>query len=282
MKENFAVFILTHGRAGNVRTIQTLRDGGYTGDIYLILDDLDPTADEYIKHYGKERVIIFDKMAMDKKVDTADNTGDMRVVVHARNATWGIAEELGLEYFLVLDDDYDSFAYKAVRDDKFVSIDVKNLDKLFSKMLGFLDVSGALTVAFAQGGDFIGGKDSSNYQKGIIRKAMNTFFCRTDRPFEFVGRINEDTNTYVNLGGRGHLFFTITKVSINQGTTQANAGGLSDIYLDQGTYVKSFYSILYNPASVKIGTMGNRFRRLHHRVSWNNTVPKIISERYKK
>lgn len=57
----------------------------------------------------------------------------------------------------------------------------KNLDKLFEMMLAFLDKSGAATVALAQGGDFIGGAESQNFHKGILRKAMNTFFCRTDR-----------------------------------------------------------------------------------------------------
>ena len=35
---DFAVFILTHGRANNVKTYATLRNSGYTGKIYLILD----------------------------------------------------------------------------------------------------------------------------------------------------------------------------------------------------------------------------------------------------
>ena len=38
--KNFAVFILSHGRANNVITIKTLRDVGYTGKIYIIINIL--------------------------------------------------------------------------------------------------------------------------------------------------------------------------------------------------------------------------------------------------
>lgn len=111
---------------------------------------------------------------------------------------------------------------------------------------------------------------------------MNTFFCKTDRPFQFYGRINEDTTMYTVLGQRGYIFFTLGDVMVNQLQTQANAGGLTDIYLDKGTYYKSFCSVMFSPSCVKVSSMGNVYRRIHHRVKWNNCCPKIISERYKK
>jgi len=80
---------------------------------------------------------------------------------------------------------------------------------------------------------------------GIKRKAMNTFFCSVERPFMFLGRINEDVNTYVLLGIRGKLFFMIGNIYIKQKTTQQNPGGLTDIYLDLSTYVKLFYTVMY-------------------------------------
>ena len=110
---------------------------------------------------------------------------------------------------------------------------------------------------------------------------MNSFFCSTDRPFKFVGRINEDVNTYVQNGTIGDLFFTIPILSLTQKITQSNKGGL-EIYLDKGTYIKSFYSVMFTPSAVKIALMGDKHIRLHHRVTWNNAVPKIIDEQYKK
>ena len=57
---------------------------------------------------------------------------------------------------------------------------------------------------------------------------------------------------------------------------------MTDIYLNNGTYIKSFYSVLFSPSSVTIALMGEINNRLHHRVNWNATTPKILDEKYKK
>ena len=84
------------------------------------------------------------------------------------------------------------------------------------------------------------------------------------------------------MGSRGYLFLTVQKASINQANTQHLSGGLTDIYLDLGTYIKSYYSVMSCPSAVKISIMGDTHYRIHHNVKWNNCVPKIISDRYKK
>lgn len=278
--KNFAVFILSHGRANNVRTLKTLDDGGYTGDTIIICDN----EDEQIKDYKKlgKRVIVFDKEEEMKYTDTEDNFKDHRLVVYARNVCHKIAKENGIDYFLVLDDDYTEIAFKYVDGKKLKSKKVKDLDKLFDATINFLEVSGALTVTFAQGGDFIGGVENGNLEKGLGRKAMNSFFCKTDRPFKFTGSTNEDVNAYITLGQKGKLLFTVYRVVIEQGKTQANAGGLTDIYLDNGTYVKSFYSVICQPSCAKVAIMNSNHPRIHHKILWNNCCPKIISEKYKK
>ena len=281
MRNDFAVFILTHGRPDNVKTYETLKRLGYTGKIYIVIDNEDKTADEYYERYG-EQVLMFDKLAVSKTFDTADNFQERRTVVYARNACFQLAEYLGVKYFLELDDDYTSFQWRYVEGRKLKITECKQLDRLFSLMIDFLEESGALTVAFGQGGDFIGGKDAGNFKKSLLRKAMNTFFCSVDRPFKFVGRINEDVNTYTSLGGRGELLFTVTKAMITQIQTQSNKGGMTDVYLASGTYLKSFYSVMYCPSCVKVSIMGDKHKRIHHRVIWNNCVPKIVSEEWKK
>lgn len=281
MKNNFAVFILTHGRADNVITYNTLREQGYTGKIYLIIDDEDKQGDRYKELYG-DQVVVFSKKEMDGTFDIGDNFDDRRVVVYARNKCHDIAKQLGIDYFLELDDDYNQFCFRYEDDGVLRKIDCHNLDKLFEKCVDFLEVSGAYAVAFAQGGDYIGGVGSTAWQQKLLRKVMNTFFCKTDRPFQFYGRINEDTTMYTLLGQQGKLFFTLGDVMVNQLQTQANPGGLTDIYLDKGTYYKSFLSVMYCPSCVKVSSMGNVYRRIHHKVTWNNCCPKIISEKYKK
>lgn len=279
--DNFAVFILSHGRPDHIKTLKALQKGHYTGKTYIVIDNEDDTAGEYRKRYGNQ-VIEFDKLAVSKTFDTADNFDDRRAVVYARNACFDIAERLGIEYFLELDDDYSAFQFRMIEGDSLRSIPCTQLDRAFEAMIRFLDASGALSVAFSQGGDLLGGADNANYHKRLLRKAMNTFFCKTSNKFQFLGRVNEDVNTYTCLGNRGHLFFTYMPFSINQTETQKSKGGMSEMYLDSGTYVKSFYTVMFCPSSVKIGTMGSAHKRIHHLIDWNHCVPCIISPRYKK
>jgi len=280
MRDDFCMFILTHGRADRIYTLKTLKQVGYTGKIYIIIDDEDESGDEYRKRYG-DKVITFNKKERAKMTDTGDNLDGRNIVVFARNACFDIARELGIKYFMELDDDYTAFDYRFNKKGEFKHRHVKNLDKILELMVDFYEKSNTMNMAFAQGGDFIGGKEGMGKDIRMKRKAMNTMLCCVDREFQFMGRINEDVNAYVRLGQVGKLFLTLNAISINQHQTQAKAGGLTDIYLDLGTYVKSFYTILYCPSCVKISKMGNRMKRIHHKIFWDNAVPRIIDEKYK-
>jgi hypothetical protein len=278
--------ILTHGRADNVVTYQTLKKQGYTGEIYFVVDDEDSQQEKYIQNFGRDRVLVFSKEEYAKKIDEADQIEDRRTITYARNACYDLAQEIGYRYFIQLDDDYSVFDYIQDEELTFKHTPVQNLDRIFEACFRFLDCSERIkTVALAQGGDFIGGKlNGMSRLKRLKRKAMNSFFCDTEKRVEFVGRMNEDVNTYVTKGSRGDIFFTIPFVMLVQGQTQGNDGGISELYRSFGTYVKSFYTVMMHPSSVKISLMG-RYRntmRLHHSISWNNTVPEILPEEYKK
>lgn len=283
MRNDFVAFILTHGRVNSVITDKTLRRCGYTGSIVYVVDNDDDQAEKYKKKF--HHVSIFDKEAISKTFDEADNFDDRRTIIYARNACFQIAENLGFKYFIELDDDYDTFSFTYGRGGIVKQKTIKQLDRILEAMIRFYESAPITTVAMAQRGDFIGGRENDIVRgEKLKRKAMNSFICSTDRPFKFVGRINEDVNTYTTLGSRGHLFLQIPHVAINQKQTQSNKGGMTDIYISQGTYVKSFYSVMMMPSSVKVGMMGNSVetQRLHHIINWNNTVPKIISEDFKK
>lgn len=283
-RDDFAIFILSHGRPDNVVTLDTLKKSGYTGKYYIIIDNEDKTADTYYKNFGKDKVIMFDKQAVsdDPALDKFDNGDKKGVIYFARNACFDIAKELGLKYFLQFDDDYTALLIRYPKDEVLANVPIKNMDKIVDIMLNFLDIRPDInSVCFAQGGDLIGGVNG-RIRQGLIRKAMNSFFCRADAKFRFHGRINEDVNTYTMLANRGELFFTVVNLTLNQKQTQSNAGGMTDIYLDSGTYVKSFYSVICAPQAVKIGLMGRTQMRMHHKINWKYCAPMILSEVHKK
>ena len=280
LRDDFAALILTHGRPDNVLTLRTLAGAGYSGRWYLVLDDEDATRPQYVERFGADRVITFSKAAVAAGMDLADAGGTMSAVVFARNACDRIAADLGLTRYIQLDDDYLTCMYRYTDAITLRHTDVRRLDDVLAAMLDFHDASGALTVCFAQGGDYLGGIHDK-FQQAVLRKAMNTFICRTGAPIGFLGRINEDVNAYVTHGGRGARMFTITDVCMFQGMTQQNAGGMTSAYTG-GTYAKSFYPVMMRPDAVTIRMMGPHHPRPHHRVHWNRAVPKIISSRWQR
>jgi hypothetical protein len=75
------------------------------------------------------------------------------------------------------------------------------------------------------------------------------------------------------------------QIQVNQTMTQANSGGMTELYLDVGTYVKSFYSVMYAPSCVKVGELGDPrspHYRIHHSINWRVAVPKIMRETVRK
>ncbi len=288
MKQNkFAVLILTNNRPNNVLTIKTLRNHGYTGKICLVLDDRDKTIESYKENYPDEHVYVFCKKYAMEITDSADNTENDKAVVYARNMTFIIAKELKLDYFLVLDDDYGSFTFRSTFSGHYKPKKIQSLDSVILTYIDFLRRTEVKCIAMAQGGDYIGGHENKFGQVEFLdRKCMNSFFCKTDRPFEFYGLINEDVTMYTLNATRGDLYFTTTGVSLGQAVTQTNDGGLTTIYLELGTYVKSFYSVMFHPSSICVKIcvkdMGIHNKRLHHSVNKELTYPKILSEGLKK
>lgn len=282
IKYNFAVFILSHGRTHNVKTLTTLKKHGYTGRTFIVCDNEDDQLEDYRQLKGVEQVLVFDKQAEMDSCDRMDNFNNRKVILYARNACFNFARELKLDYFLELDDDYVSFEFRKPENNKLKVFPVKDLDRTINSFLEYLENNPFKSIAFVQGGDLIGGVRSMVARSACKRKAMNSFFCKTDRPFWFQGSINEDVNTYVLGGIRGDLFLQVNAVSLVQSATQANKGGMTEQYLEFGTYVKSFYSVMCAPSCVTVEMLNSNHKRLHHKISWNNCTPCIISGKYRK
>ncbi len=280
--KSFCVLILAHGRPDRVHTIDTLLKIGYTGPWYLVVDNEDKTREEYVARFGEEHVRVFDKLEYFRRTDTADLTQERRVAVFARNACFDIAREMGYEYFVELDDDYTGFYYRYEEGEVLRAVQCYDVDKLFVAMIRWLEESDVAAVAIAQGGDFIGGRGGAWTSGRLKRKCMNSWFCRSADEWRFVGRMNDDVNTYVVQSHRGKVFFTTLYAMIVQPQTTAAPGGMTDVYKLSGTYVKSFYTVMMVPSAVRVDMIYSKFPRIHHRVNWNNCAPKIVPESYRR
>lgn len=284
--EDFCVFIMTYGRADNIKTYRTLMEyenTSFNQDFYLICSDDDSHLQDYKDKFGK-RVLVFNKQAMIPYLDKGDNFDRYGVILYARNICFSFASKMGYRYFVELDDDYDILSQRIFYDnEKLMMKKITDYDKLFKVHLDFLKNTPCRTITMSQHGDYIGGVGNANAKRGHQRKVMNSFFCDVQEPFVFEGTINEDVNYYTSSGRVGVLNFNLFGFALNQESTQQSSGGMTEGYLDGGTYLKSFYSVLYTPSAVKIGYIGHgENKRLHHKVNSNYCYPKILDEKYTK
>lgn len=275
-RNDFAVFIITHARAEKQLTFNTLKKGNYSGKVYFIVDDEDPELELYQNKYGSENVKIFKKCA---NFDLADNLLEHKSVpVYARNECFKMAQELGIKYFVQLDDDYPKISYRFVKNNKFVSKPIKNFDLLFDAMCRFIEQTPIYCCAFAVDGDYIGGANGQ-YKNGLCFKARNSFFCCVNKNFEFLGRFNEDATTPAINNMLGRLFFTNMHVQVTRYNHERNTGGSSNQYKAVSWYWIYFYQILFIPSAVKLTLRKGDFIS---KISKDNLFPKIINERWRK
>ena len=287
MRDDFCVFIMTHGRPDRVHTYDSLMKAGYTGKVYIVIDNEDKTEAGYRQRYG-DKVLQFDKAKYAAITDEGDNFQHRKAIVYARNACWELAEKVGCKYFLQFDDDYVNFRLRYNKQMQYCCIPITHtIDEILMALLDFYIASNATSIAMSQGADHIGGDPGDGNKRRLSRKCMNSWFCDIGKPIKYFGHMNEDVSAYVVLGHRGHLFLNVFQAQLNQKPTQTTAGGMSDLYLSSGTYVKSFYTIMAAPSCVRISTLqnwsaDNPTPRIHHDILWNKAVPKILDESCRK
>lgn len=281
-KKKFAIFILSHGRANEILTVNTLKRQHYTGDYFIVIDNEDDQEDIYRKKFG-DKIIQFDKKAEAEKTDTGDLDDDRRVGVFARNAIQDIADKMGYKYHLQLDDDFSNFSVRYPRGETLTSGKINDLDYLFKCVVEFFENTNIDVLSFSLPADFMGGVNSPKLKAGLYPKTMGTFFMKQDRKRYFSMRMNDDITTCLLNNRIGNLFLTIAQVMVDTPGTQDMAGGMTDIYVENGTYRKSFYSVMCCPSFVKVYAFRNKLgTRLHHQIEWDYAVPKILNEEYKK
>lgn len=283
MRSDFGILIMSYGRPDNVKTLESLLKCNYTGKWFVIVGDDDPTVEQYKAKFG-DKCIVFNKGDYVQKCDRM-GLKITKVIMFARNACFDIAERLGLKYFQQFDDDYNCFGFAF--DNKLDYLRkrkwIKSYDTIAENMVAFFEKTppACIAIAFAQGGDFIGGESYANWSFGKLRKSMNSWLCSTERRFEFKGVMNEDVNAYTLHQSTGLFCLNLMQLRLQQPVTQTT-GGMTAIYKQYGTHVKSFLSVMLNPSFVKIGALIDHDRRIHHNINWRRCAAKIVRVSHRK
>lgn len=275
MRDDFAIFILSHGRAETMTTFDFLRRKGYSGKLFIVVDDEDEQKNMYKQIYGEEVVKIFCKKEYFEKVDTYSIDGNTKSVVFARNAAYDIADVLGITYFCEFDDDLTDVAIRYIDGNKLKSKSDYNFDDLCNAMLELLQCDKVWALSFGQAFNYIGGING-RFKSRLERQAFGFYFLKTTHRIHYKGITNEDMNTILELGQQGKVTFSVLDFMAASPERTTNEGGNFELYNSMTKYVRNFYPLITAPSCVKMKSNGEIERKQ------NSMFPKILSERWKK
>lgn len=279
--KKFAVFILTHGRPHNQLTVKSLRDVGYTGDLYLVVDDQDESINEYIAVWGADKVIVFNKDYFIRNTDTGLHTPVPKFAVFARNAIEYIAKELGYKTFMMLDDDITKFRVRLPEGNSLKSYQINGqFDSIIENSVNYVLDCNIACMGLGFCNLYIGGVGNFNKENPRQRLCAEAFIRNTAYPISWRLNMVEDLITSIDAAMSGDVWFQFLPIQCEiQMSEGAVDGGNSDVYRQLGMYRISFMPVIAYPAS-------NAVRR--GKKSWASTttpdkcIPKIISSRYRK
>lgn len=277
LKGEYGVFIPTHGRAKSQVTMNMLLDCGFTGDIWLVCDNLDDSLDEYIELYG-DRVLVFDKRDWAMRTDRLTNEVELGTVLYARNYIQWVGEQKGYDVIGVFDDDLDSFSIRYELDGRLQTHLMEDgMDDLIAGIIEFVLDGNIMAMSLAHNGGYFGGLEGE-FKEGLTRNPSGAWFMNlTEKlPQCFRGIVNEDS-IYVRDAGRvGGLVFKLMDVMFSTPKRGTNEGGHSEMYSEMSKYIHSSYVKIASPSTMSMLDDGGR------RTNRKAIHSEIISERWRK
>lgn len=276
-----AIFILTHGRPYNQKTLKTLNHLGCTEKIYLVLDDQDSTVQNYIDEYGADNIIVFNKNHYVHTTDTGLYEPVFKFAVYARNAIEDIAVDMGLDYFVMLDDDITNIRLRYVDDGSMRTSQTQGyITPILYRCYEYMDKAdiGCLSLGF--GNMYMQGCKALEVGSPRQRVCVLTFIRSVRHPIRWRLNMVEDLITSIDASMRGYVWLQFLPLQVDVCMSEGLVkGGNSDAYNEFGRFRLNSFPILVYPSSNKL-----RFVNDHWVTSTciNTAIPKIISSSYRK
>ena len=286
MRDDFAIFICTHGRPDKQLTLDTLKRTGYTGKWYLVLDDTDETIQSYIDNFDTNNIIVFNKnhYINCEKYDNGDNKLHDKCIVYAKRAVEDIAKFLGCKYFVIADDDVSSLSIRVPIDGKLRNVVINNLDDILEAHIKLFS-NNVATIGFGITYYYFGGVSTFSYDNLSKRFLPYQFIIRNSAvEVNWLSWFAEDDVTGFQSSMIGNVWLISLYVMMrcaNVGDVTLN-GGMVEIYRESpDKYNLNFNVVKYCPDRIllKFNKKTGTFELIKH---MHNCFPKILNGRYKK
>ena len=268
------IFIISHKRI-QCSTAHAIQSAGYSGEWYIVADDMDDT--EYEKAYGEDRIIRFSKDEYYEKIDTADNFRKYGASVYARVACYDIAERLGADCFGCFDDDLKGFYIRYEDGNRLKSKKVKNLQRIFDAYCRYISDAGIACGAFISSGRLVGGAKNPLVKERFYHNPTNAYIINPHvEQIRFMGTLWEDATYSYQNNMLGHIAMAMMPVAfVMEPPESLQEGGCHDIYEEGASYLAESYANMIIPSFFRWvdGCRGRRFRK---------DIPRILNEKWRK
>lgn len=284
MRDDFAIFICTHGRPNAQHTLDMLHKANYTGKWYLVLDNTDHTIQQYIDIYGADKIIIFDKnyYINSDRFDNGDNILHAKCILYAKRAVEDIAKSMKLNYFAIVDDDFIKLSLRYPEDGKLRRMLVTDIDDVLEAYIDVLS-NGITAVGFGSVSAYCDGIKSLDAVHLSKRYLPYQFIIRNaSKEVNWTSWMSEDDVTELQSSMVGNLWLSLPYVMQETkpiGDTTAS-GGMVETYKNSDTYTLNFNAVKNCPHRIYLKQ--RKDGKLILARYYDRCFPKIISGRYKK
>lgn len=284
MRNDFAIFICTHGRPNKQLTLDALMKVGYSGKWFLVVDDTDKTIQEYIDNYGADRVIIFNKnhYINSEEYDNCDNQLHEKCILYAKRAVEDIAKSFGMQYFVIVDDDMTKFSVRYPFGKVLKRVPITDFDALLEAYIEVLNKPIA-AIGFGHVTTYCSGVKAFSDENMSKRYLPYQFILRNGAiPVKWTSWFAEDDITELQSGAVGNMWIVIPYImqdTVPIGDTTAS-GGMVETYKNSNMYRLNFNTVRCCPQRIYMTCKGpNRFVLTRY---YDRCFPKLISGRFKK
>lgn len=271
------VFIPSYHRPRNIKTVRYLKSIGYDMScVYVFIDDeADDQAcyEETAKRYGFN-LIVFDMEEARERYDYVHRASiSRRSAGQTRNMFQDYARKNGIECYLVMDDDTNTFEFrvKGIYRKKASSETVRNTFEMVQEMIRKYKIG---LFGLSQKGDLYG----TISMKMMRSKVMNATFYNTRYIYRGErGVQDDDTSQFVGVLNEGLFTGSLADGVILSQTLSATAkGGLTDLYNECKLYNKAMVTPIQYPSAIYAERQVMNGNRLHHRINYRYLAPKLM------
>lgn len=271
------IFIPSYHRWNNLKTVKFyLKIGWSANNIHVFIDDEADDIEEYKAITSKLNVNlhIFNMTEARSRFDYVHRPSiSRRSAGQARNMFYDFAKKMGIEFYMVQDDDTSSYQVKVKG--KYVRMATfEDVFNVFEYIKDFMYKRNIGLFGLSQTGDIIGGESRYLFRP----KVMNTTFVYTKYIYRGEkGVQDDDTSQFVGIMNLGLFTGSVGDGLILQQQPSAKAkGGLTDLYNECKLLNKALVVPIQYPSLAIAERQKMNGGRLHHRIRYRYLFPKIL------